>query len=89
MGVEAERVVFGHTHLAFERQGPGGIQLLNPGSVGMPLDGDHRAAYAVIDGDRVQRRRVEYDWQASADAVRDRVGELPARRIELARFQVD
>jgi diadenosine tetraphosphatase ApaH/serine/threonine PP2A family protein phosphatase len=89
MGVEAERVVFGHTHLQFERPGPGGIQLVNPGSVGMPLDGDHRAAYAVIDGDRVERRRVEYDWQASAAAVRERVGELPARRIELSRFQVD
>jgi hypothetical protein len=32
---------------------------------------------------------VEYDWSASVSAVRERVGELPARRIELARFQVD
>jgi predicted phosphodiesterase len=89
MGVEAERVVFGHTHLAFRRVGPGGIELVNPGSVGMPWDGDHRAAYAVI-GDRgVEQRRVEYDWQASVAAVRERVGELPARRMELARFQVD
>ncbi len=89
MGVEVERVVFGHTHLAFQREGPGGIQLVNPGSVGMPLDGDHRAAYAVMDGERVEQRRVEYDWQASAAAVRELVGELPARRIELARFDVD
>ena len=88
MGVEAERVVFGHTHLGFEREGPGGIQLVNPGSVGMPLDGDHRAAYAVIDGDRLERRRVEYDWEASVAAVRERVVELPARRMELARFDV-
>jgi predicted phosphodiesterase len=87
-GVEAKRVVFGHTHLAFRREGPGGIELVNPGSVGMPLDGDHRAAYAVIDGDRVEQRRVEYDWEASVAAVRARVGELPARRIELARFDV-
>jgi putative phosphoesterase len=90
MGVEAERVVFGHTHLAFQRGGPGGIELVNPGSVGMPLDGDHRAAYAVVHEDgRVEQRRVEYDWQTSANAVRERVGELPARRIELSRFQVD
>jgi hypothetical protein len=55
----------------------------------MPWDGDHRAAYAVI-GDRgVELRRVEYDWPASVAAVRERVGELPARRMELARFQVD
>jgi putative phosphoesterase len=90
MGVEAERVVFGHTHLAFERPGPGGIHLVNPGSVGMPFGGDHRASYAVVhDDDRVEHRRVEYDWEASAAAVRERVGELPARRIELARFDVD
>ena len=55
----------------------------------MPWDGDHRAAYAVIDGDRVEPRRVEYDWEASVAAVRERVGELPARRMELARFSVD
>jgi predicted phosphodiesterase len=88
LGVEARRVVFGHTHLAFQRPGPAGIELVNPGSVGMPLDGDHRAAYAVIDGDRVRLRRVEYDWEASVAAVRERVGELPARRIELSRFDV-
>jgi putative phosphoesterase len=90
MGVEVERVVFGHTHLAFEREGPGGIHLFNPGSVGMPFGGDHRASYAVVHDDgRIEHRRAEYDWQASAAAVRERVGELPARRIELARFQVD
>jgi putative phosphoesterase len=89
VGVDAKRVVFGHTHLAFQRAGPRGIELVNPGSVGMPLDGDHRAAYAMVDGDRVEQRRVKYDWQTSVAAVRDWVGELPARRMELARFQVD
>jgi predicted phosphodiesterase len=89
MGVEAPRVVFGHTHLQFARTGPGGIELVNPGSVGMPWDGDHRAAYAIIDGDRLEHRRVKYDWQASAAAIREHVGDLPARRVELARFDVD
>jgi predicted phosphodiesterase len=88
-GANSKRVVFGHTHVQFQRTDSGGIELLNPGSVGMPWDGDHRAAYAVMDGDRVERRRVEYDWEASVAAVRERVGELPARRMELARFQVD
>jgi diadenosine tetraphosphatase ApaH/serine/threonine PP2A family protein phosphatase len=89
MGVEARRVVFGHTHLAFERPGPASIHLVNPGSVGMPWDGDHRAAYALVDEDGgVELRRVEYDWRASARAVRKRVGELPARRLEAARFAV-
>ena len=89
MGVEAERVVFGHTHLQFARTGPGGIELVNPGSVGIPLDGDRRAAYAVLNDDgSIELRRVEYDWQASADAVREKIGDLPAKRIEQARFDV-
>jgi putative phosphoesterase len=86
-GVDVARVVFGHTHVQFQRDSHG-IELLNPGSVGMPWDGDHRAAYAVIDAGQVELRRVEYDWEASVAAVRERVGELPARRMELARFDV-
>jgi diadenosine tetraphosphatase ApaH/serine/threonine PP2A family protein phosphatase len=89
MGVEARRLVFGHTHLQFRREGPGGIDLLNPGSVGIPLDGDRRAAYALVhDDDRIELRRVEYDWQAAARDVREKVGDLPAKRIEQARFDV-
>jgi diadenosine tetraphosphatase ApaH/serine/threonine PP2A family protein phosphatase len=89
MGVEARRVVFGHTHLQFQREGPGGIDLVNPGSVGIPLDGDHRAAYAVVHDDgAVELRRVEYDWRTVAREVRDKVGELPAKRIEQSRFDV-
>ena len=88
--VDGGRVVFGHTHLAFARTGPLGIELVNPGSVGMPFDGDHRAAYAVVrDGGAVEHRRVEYDHQASADAIRERIGEAgeqAARRVETASF---
>ena len=91
-GVEARRVVFGHTHLAFERVGPRSVELVNPGSVGMPFDGDPRAAYALLrEGGEVEQRRVAYDHMASARAVRERLeedGEVPARRIELARLDV-
>ena len=90
--VDADRLVFGHTHLPFRREAEGGIELLNPGSVGMPFDGDHRASYAVVHGDgRVDHRRVAYDHEASARAIRDRLGgagELAARRVEQARFDV-
>ena len=41
-------IVFGHTHLPFARETESGILLVNPGSVGMPFDGDPRAAYAVV-----------------------------------------
>ena len=91
-GVEQARVVFGHTHLQFTRVGGVGTELVNPGSVGIPLDGDHRAAFALAHPDgRIELRRVEYDFQASASAVRDVLGEFgetAARRIEQARFDV-
>jgi diadenosine tetraphosphatase ApaH/serine/threonine PP2A family protein phosphatase len=92
LGDAAEaRVVFGHTHLAFARRGPNDVELVNPGSVGMPFDGDPRAAYAVVHDDgRVEHRRVEYDHGASARALRRRFpGEWSATvaaRIEQARF---
>jgi len=64
------------------------VELVNPGSVGMPFDGDHRAAYAVVtESGAVEHRRVGYDHEASAAAVRERLGdagEVPARRIERA-----
>jgi diadenosine tetraphosphatase ApaH/serine/threonine PP2A family protein phosphatase len=87
---EGPRIVFGHTHLPFARVGPRGVELVNPGSVGMPFDGDPRAAYAVIAGDgSVEHRRVPYDHRASADAIRERIGpggEQAARRVERASF---
>jgi predicted phosphodiesterase len=89
-GVEEPRLVFGHTHLQFRREAANGVELVNPGSVGIPLDGDRRAGWALV-GEELELRRVEYDWQASADAIRERLGEageVPARRIEQARFDV-
>ncbi|HEY6780761.1 MAG TPA: metallophosphoesterase family protein [Thermoleophilaceae bacterium] len=92
-GVVAAQVVFGHTHLQFTREGPDGVVLTNPGSVGIPLDGDQRAAWAIVHPDGwIEPRRTRYDHQASADAVRRRLGEdgeLFARRIEQARFDVN
>jgi putative phosphoesterase len=88
-GVTASRLLFGHTHIAFRRVA-NGIELVNPGSVGVPLDGDHRAAYAVIDDDgRLEHRRVAYDHMASAAKVRS-LGdwaEVVALRIERAKME--
>jgi diadenosine tetraphosphatase ApaH/serine/threonine PP2A family protein phosphatase len=89
-GVDASRIVFGHTHLQFAREGPGGIELVNPGSVGMPFDGDPRAAYALLHDDgRIEQRRVSYDHEASAARVSERFGGTPwtevvSRRIATA-----
>lgn len=87
--LEARRVIAGHTHVQFHRPSTiAGIELVNPGSVGLPLDGDRRAAYALLDDDdKVQLRRVEYDVDASARAVRQQFGpwaETVACRLERA-----
>lgn len=85
-GVRDRLVVFGHSHQQFRRPGPENTELLNPGSVGMPLDGDVRAAWAVRDDDgEFGFRRTEYDVQRAADAYREMggpFGEMASRRIE-------
>jgi predicted phosphodiesterase len=89
--VGERRVVFGHTHLQFRRMRADGVELINPGSVGMPFDGDPRAAYALVRGDgAVEHRRVAYDTEASAVAMRERFGDAPwakrsADRLRAAR----
>src|SRR5205814_2509566 len=84
-GVRDRTVVFGHSHLQFRRPGPNGTELLNPGSVGMPLDGDVRAAYAVRrDDGEFELRRVDYDVERAAaafEALGDEFGSMAARRI--------
>jgi predicted phosphodiesterase len=49
-----------------------GEWLLNPGSVGQPRDGDPRAAWLMLDLDRLRARwrRVEYDVAGAAAAIR-------------------
>jgi predicted phosphodiesterase len=92
-GVRHSRVIFGHTHLPFRRVSEvRGIELVNPGSVGMPFDGDTRAAYAFVEPHgRVKHRRVEYDVGAAIARVRE-IGEpwceTVAQRLDLARMDV-
>jgi diadenosine tetraphosphatase ApaH/serine/threonine PP2A family protein phosphatase len=74
-GVRDRTIVFGHSHQQFRRSGPDGTDLVNPGSVGMPLDGDVRAAWATWDGD-FELRRTEYDVERAAAAYRAMGGEL-------------
>ena len=91
-GVSERRLVFGHTHLPFRRMSAGGVELVNPGSVGMPFDGDPRSAYALLQEDgTVEHRRIEYDHQGSAAAVREQFEgaswtDTIARRIATAQF---
>jgi diadenosine tetraphosphatase ApaH/serine/threonine PP2A family protein phosphatase len=83
-GVRDTTVVFGHSHLQFERPGPNGTTLVNPGSAGMPLDGDVRAAYAVRHDDGgFEFRRVEYDVERAATAWESMPGwgQMVAQRL--------
>jgi putative phosphoesterase len=90
-GVEERRVVFGHTHIQFTRT-DAEVELLNPGSVGMPFDGDPRAAYALLHEDRgIELRRVAYDHEASAAAMEERYplaawAQRSARRLRQAQM---
>jgi len=84
-GVRDKTVVFGHSHLQFRRAGPNGTTLINPGSAGMPLDGDVRAAYALRHDDGVfEFRRVEYDIERAArawDRMPGSFGQFAGRRL--------
>jgi diadenosine tetraphosphatase ApaH/serine/threonine PP2A family protein phosphatase len=90
-GVKECQVVFGHSHLQFRRSGPNDTDLVNPGSVGMPFDGDHRAAYAILtDEGAIRHRRVDYDRERTVADLRERFSAAfaakVAERIEQARF---
>jgi predicted phosphodiesterase len=84
-GVHDKAVVFGHSHQQFLRPGPNGTTLVNPGSAGMPLDGDVRAAYALRGNDgEFEFRRVEYDVERAAlawERVGGDFGKLVAQRV--------
>ncbi len=89
-GESPPRLVFGHTHLPFARR-RGAAELVNPGSVGLPFDGDQRAAYALLHDDgRIEHRRVCYDHQASAARLREAFDgawtATIARRLQQARL---
>ena len=71
-GVREREVVFGHSHLQFRRSGPSETKLVNPGSVGMPLDGDRRAAWAIRrPGGELELRRTDYEPARAVKKMRE------------------
>lgn len=68
--VDADFVCVGHTHLPFHLN-LGRTQVVNPGSVGQPRDGDPRAAYAVLENGKVELKRVAYDVDATLRQMRE------------------
>ncbi|GAB4572593.1 MAG: metallophosphoesterase family protein [Anaerolineae bacterium] len=69
---EGRLALGGHTHKPMDRD-LGTWRFVNPGSVGLPFDGDQRAAYAVLtfEGGAVEVafRRAAYDVDAAIAAL--------------------
>jgi putative phosphoesterase len=65
----AERVlVTAHVHIQFDRE-VAGVRSVNPGSVGLPYEGQPGAYWALL-GPDVELRRTEYDVERAAAACR-------------------
>ncbi len=65
-GVAPRVVACGHTHVTFDREA-GGRRWINPGSVGMPFDGEPGAYWALF-GPGVTLRRTPYDLERARAA---------------------
>ena len=69
VGVEERVVVTAHTHVRYDRS-VDGVRLLNPGSVGLPYQGERGAAFWALLGPDVELRRTEYDFDAALERLR-------------------
>lgn len=67
-GVPPALVACGHTHVQYDRR-VAGRRIVNPGSVGMPYEGEPAARWALF-GPGVELKRTSYDFAAAAAAVR-------------------
>jgi len=68
-GVTEETVLVGHTHMPFDLA-IGQHHVVNPGSVGLPMDGDSRAAYAVLEDGAITLHHIEYSIERTVAALR-------------------
>lgn len=65
------RLLFsGHTHVQVLADF-GSQRYCNPGSVGQPRDGNNKAAYAILENDQIRLRRVAYDIDRTAQAMKE------------------
>jgi putative phosphoesterase len=78
--VDANVICVGHTHHPYVLE-VGNKLVINPGSVGQPRDGDPRASYAVIEDNRVELKRVEYDVEAAVRSIQESGLPEPAKAL--------
>jgi predicted phosphodiesterase len=98
-GVEEETIVAAHTHIIMDRR-VAGRHIVNPGSVGTPLDGLITASYMLLDGNaegwRATLRRVDFNYAPLfAEFERQRfveecglIGKLVLEEFKTARLHV-
>ncbi len=79
-GVEADVICVGHTHQPYVLE-VGDKLVINPGSLGLPRDGDPRAAYAIIENNRVELKRVEYAVDATVRVIQESTLPVPAKQL--------
>jgi protein phosphatase len=68
-GIDADLILVGHTHRPVILD-LGEKLMVNPGSVGLPRDGDSRACYAVIEDGTPVLKRVAYDVDRTISTLR-------------------
>jgi predicted phosphodiesterase len=66
-GVSQRTVVAGHTHMQLDRP-VDGVRWVNPGSVGMPYEGEVAAFWAML-GPDVEMRRTPFEVERSIGAL--------------------
>jgi predicted phosphodiesterase len=66
-GVSERIVVAGHTHMQLDRH-VDGVRWINPGSVGMPYEGEVAGFWALL-GPDVEMRRTPFDIERSIEAL--------------------
>jgi diadenosine tetraphosphatase ApaH/serine/threonine PP2A family protein phosphatase len=91
LGIDCRLLVCGHTHQQLGRWLDDRVWMVNGGSVGLPLDGDQRAAYVILESEGADCwasfQRVEYDVDevlAKLDAVEHRAIDWVRTRLRLA-----
>ena len=67
--MDADVLVCGHTHMQYDRLLSSGLRVVNPGSVGLPYEGQPGAYWALL-GPDVELRRTEYDVEAAVALMR-------------------
>ena len=87
---DADIVCVGHSHMQFNLE-VDGVVVVNPGSVGQPRDGDPRAAYAVIDDNKIELKRVAYPIDETiarieASSLPERAKQIMIHSLRLGRL---